>query len=72
MSIRCTFSIFSITFSSIDENEYFPLSPVDTGLKLNVHKTFRRRPGCFLNVLCTFSLRHVSTGSHVRSCARKF
>ena len=36
--------------------------PVDTGRKLNVHKTFRRRPGCLLNVLCTFNLRPVSTG----------
>ena len=34
--------------------------PVDTGRKLNVHKTFRRRPGCLLNVLCTFNLRPVS------------
>ena len=34
---------------------------VDTGRKLNVHKTFRRRPGHLLNVLCTFSLRPVST-----------
>ena len=25
-------------------------TPVDTGRKLNVHKTFRRRPVCFLNV----------------------
>ena len=33
--------------------------PVDTGRKLNVHKTFRRR---ILNVLCTFNLRPVSTG----------
>ena len=32
---------------------------VDTGRKLNVHKTFRR---CLLNVLCTFNLRSVSTG----------
>ena len=37
--------------------------PVDTGRKLNVHKTFRRRPGRLLNVLCTFSLRPVSTGN---------
>ena len=37
------------------------LSPVDTGRKLNVHKTFRRGPGRLLNVLCTFSLRLVST-----------
>ena len=36
--------------------------PVDTGRKLNVHKTFRRRPGRFLNVLCTFNLHPVSTG----------
>ena len=38
-------------------------SPVDTGRKLNVHKTFTRRPGRLLNVLCTFNLRPVSTGS---------
>ena len=31
--------------------------PVDTARKLNVHKTFRRRPGRLLNVLCTFNLR---------------
>ena len=38
------------------------LYPVDTGRILNIHKTFRRRPGRFLNVLCTFNLRPVSTG----------
>ena len=37
-------------------------NPVDTGRKLNVHKTFRRRPGRLLNVLCTFSLRPLSIG----------
>ena len=36
--------------------------PVDTGHKLDVHKTFRRRPGRLLKVLCTFNLRPVSTG----------
>ena len=36
--------------------------PVDTERKLNAHKTFRRRPGHLLNVLRTFSLRHVYTG----------
>ena len=35
--------------------------PVDTGRKLNAHKTFRRRPARLLNVLCTFNLRSVST-----------
>ena len=39
--------------------------PVDTERKLNVHKTFRRRPGRLLNVLCTFNLRPVSTGSNI-------
>ena len=42
--------------------EEIPINPVDTGRKLNVHKTFRRRPGRLLNVLCTFNLRPVSTG----------
>ena len=41
-------------------------NPVDTGRKLNVHKTFRRRPGRLLNVLCTFNLRLVSTGKRVK------
>ena len=35
--------------------------PVDTGHKLNVHKTFRRCPGRVLNVLCMFNSRPVST-----------
>ena len=37
--------------------------PVDTGSNLNVHKTFRRRPGRLLKVLCAFNLRPVSTGT---------
>ena len=36
--------------------------PIDTGRKLNVNKTFRRRPRRLLNILCTFNLRPVSTG----------
>ena len=36
--------------------------PLDTGNKLNVHKTFGRRPGCLLNVLCTFNLRSLFRG----------
>ena len=49
-------------------------SPVDTGRKLNVHKTFRRRPGRLLNVLCSFNLRPVSTGSRgvlKNSCSKR-
>ena len=40
------------------------INPLDTGRKLNVHKTFRRSPGRLLNVLCTFNLRPVSTGKN--------
>ena len=37
--------------------------PVDTERKFNVHKTFRKRPGRLLNVLCAFNLRPVSAGA---------
>ena len=36
--------------------------PIDTGRKLNVHKTFSGRSGRVLNNLYTFNLRPVSTG----------
>ena len=47
------------TLLGLYQNTYIP---VDTGRKLNVHKTFRRRPERLLNVLCTFNLRSVSIG----------
>ena len=59
------------TFSAVRKlpkmsyDKYFHIGnfyPIDTGRRLNVHKTFRRRPGCLLNILCTFNLRPVSTG----------
>ena len=34
--------------------------PLGTGRKLNVHKTFKRRPGRLLNVLCTLNFCPVS------------
>ena len=40
--------------------------PVDTGRKLNVRKTFRRRLGRLLKVLCMFNLRPVSTGTQLQ------
>ena len=40
-----------------NEIEVFSWLPVDTRRKLNVYKTFRRRPGRLLNVICTFNLR---------------
>ena len=47
---------------SPDISIVYTFVPVDTGRKLSVYKTFRRRPGRLLNVLCTFSLRPVSMG----------
>ena len=44
---------------------YKVIHPVGTRRKLNVHKTFRRRPRRLLNVLCTFNLRPRPTG-HVQ------
>ena len=38
-------------------------NPADAGRKLNVYKTFRRRAGRLLNVLCKFNLRPVSAGN---------
>ena len=40
-----------------------PNTPVDTGQKLNVHRVFSRHSGRLLNVLCTFNLPPVSTGT---------
>ena len=48
------------------QKEGYLRGPVDTGRKLNAHKTFRRRSGRLLNVLCTFNLRPVSTGGRNR------
>ena len=45
---------------------------LDTGCKLNIHTTFRRRPlrpGCLLNVLCTFNYVQCRGGS-LHSLAR--
>ena len=56
-----------VFFSNLPMNrkstqKHLGLFPVDTGWKMNVHKTFRSRPGRLLNVLCTFSLCPVSIG----------
>ena len=41
---------------------FIALNILDTGSKLNVHKTLKTRPGRLLKVLCTFNLRPVSRG----------
>ena len=63
-NISLTFTYFVFQFSSVFITLRIPCPcfPVDTGRKLNVHKTFRRCPGSLLNVLCSFNLRSVSTG----------
>ena len=45
---------------------------IDTVRKLNVYKTFRRCPERLRNVLCTFSLIHVSTGLLVYGSDRPY
>ena len=38
-------------------------NPLDTRLKLNMHKTFLRHSGRDVNVLCTLNIGRVSTGN---------
>ena len=38
-------------------------TPQDTGHKLNIYNIFTRLPGLFVNVICTFSLPSVSSGT---------
>ena len=61
----CSLRKHEIPSTNLFLYSYFAVTlfPVDTGRKLNVHKTFKRRLGRLLNVLCTFYLRPVSTGS---------
>ena len=65
LSVGLFFSIwifFHLTFTNRKWISSASRYPVDTDRKLNVHKTFRRRPGSLLKVLCTFNLRPVSIG----------
>ena len=67
------FFIAAIPEGNIQEslNQLLIISnPVDTGRKLNVHKTFRRPPGRLLKVFCTFNLRPVSTGKVSKALSR--
>ena len=54
-------------FLKLTVTPLFPSFRADTGRKLNVHQTFRRRPRRLLYVSCTFNLRPMSTGSSVPS-----
>ena len=49
--------VFQKILQTYEMNGHLSFTPVDTGRKLNVHKTFRRCQ----NVLCTCNLRPVST-----------
>ena len=55
--------MFTKTLKSHNRFLLKSICPVDKGRKLNAHKTFRRRPGRLLNVLCAFNLRPVPRGS---------
>ena len=58
VSLLLTSTIFNTAFSTLIST----VSPKDIGRKLNVHKAFRKRHGCLLNVLYTFKLLPVSEG----------
>ena len=65
LQIFLKISVYSLVLKWNSERYLQPSSsyyPVDTGRKLNEDKTFRRRPGRLLNILCTFNLRPVSSG----------
>ena len=60
--IMCKLASSEKTLSNKSWKSFQVTFPVDTGRKLNVYKTFRRRPGHFLNVFCTFNLHPFHTG----------
>lgn len=51
---------FHIFISSYSEILFWLVNPSDTERKLNVHKTYKKRPEHLLNAFCTFNLCHVS------------
>ena len=54
-------NLIKVSFN--DRTYWFYTNPLDTERKLNVHKTFKRRPGHLLDVLYTFNLRPMSRGN---------
>ena len=61
-SIVRRFLIDPLTTNNVIYRDSLTIISLDTGRKLNVHKTFRRRPALLLNVICTFIVRPVSRG----------
>ena len=59
--LQATASVYRIKLKLL-ETTFYATYPADTGRKLNVHKTFKRRPRRLLNLLRTLNLRPVSTG----------
>ena len=53
------------TYLDSPKAEDFPHYPLETGRKLNVHKTFRSRPGRLLTILCPFNLHPVPRGYYL-------
>ena len=61
IGFMCKRYVSSLMFNR-QVREILLIIPMDTGRKLNVHKTFRWCPGRLRNVLCTSNLRPLSTG----------
>ena len=62
----CCLDAVMLTIRNVGSND----NPLDTGRKLNVHKTFRRRPGRLLNVSSIYILG--PEGKLMRSFVRFF
>ena len=52
-----SFLNLNLAFNSIDRN------PVDVGLSLGLHETFRRRHGCLFSASCALDFSPVTTGN---------
>ena len=59
--LEVTFCIYLFSTNDL-KSLSLSMYPLDTVRKLNLHKTFKRRSGRLLNVLCTVNLRQVSKG----------
>ena len=59
--VSCWFCNYDNQKYPLSFSQYLETGPVHTGRKLNVNKTFRRRPGPLLNVLSGVNTERKST-----------
>ena len=62
MMYQCNKDLKKSCFSTVNSIAHRFIDRLDTGLKLNIHKMFRRRPIHLLNLLYTFNLQPVFKG----------